>query len=232
VIELRGVGHVYAQGSPWAHRALEAVDLTIATGERVVVVGANGSGKSTLAWAVAGLLEPTEGHVLLDGEPIDLTRGQTAIAFQHARLQLFRATVQSDIRFGSDVPEWAVDEALALVGLDPLLFRNRRVDELSGGEQRRVVLAGAIVRRPRVLVLDEPLAGLDRVGRRQLVELLERMQSTIPISIMAVTHDLSYAHLLGPRAVVLEEGRVAADGPVEQLVARGPVRRANGASRH
>jgi energy-coupling factor transporter ATP-binding protein EcfA2 len=219
VIELRGVGHVYSDGSPWAHRALEGVHLTIATGERLVVVGANGSGKSTLAWAVAGLLEPSEGEVLLDGEPIDLTRGQTAIAFQHARLQLFRATVQSDIRFGTTVPEWAVDEALALVGLDPVSFRNRRVDELSGGEQRRVVLAGAIVRRPRVLVLDEPLAGLDRVGRRQLVELLDRMQSTIPISILSVTHDLAYAHLLGQRAIVLEGGRVAADGPVEQLVA-------------
>jgi energy-coupling factor transport system ATP-binding protein len=220
VIELRHVGHVYAKGTPWAHRALEDVNLTIATDERVVVVGANGSGKSTLAWAVAGLLEPTEGEVRLDGEPIDLTRGQTAIAFQHARLQLFRATVQADIRFGSTVPDWAVDEALTLVGLDPARFRARKVDELSGGEQRRVVLAGAIIRRPRVLVLDEPLAGLDRVGRRQLVELLDRMQSTMPVSIVSVTHDLAYAHLLGRRAIVLDGGRVAADGPVEQLVAR------------
>ncbi len=220
MIELRGVGHVYAEGSPWAHRALEGVDLTIDDGERLVVVGANGSGKSTLAWAIAGLLEPSEGEVLLDGAPIDLALRLTAIAFQHARLQLFRATVQADVRFGSEVPDGAVDDALDLVGLEPALFRNRRVDELSGGEQRRVVLAGAIIRRPRVLVLDEPLAGLDRIGRRQLVELLDRMQTMVRMSIVSVTHDLSYAHLLGRRAIVLAGGRVAADGPVEELVSR------------
>jgi energy-coupling factor transport system ATP-binding protein len=220
VIELRGVGHVYAAGSPWAHRALEGVDLTIDDGERLVVVGSNGSGKSTLAWAIAGLLEPSEGEVLLDGAPIDLARRQTAIAFQHARLQLFRATVQADVRFGTEVTDAAVDDALELVGLEPALFRDRRVDELSGGEQRRAVLAGAIIRRPRVLVLDEPLAGLDRVGRRQLVELLDRMQAMVRMSIVSVTHDLSYAHLLGRRAIVLAGGRVAADGPVDELVSR------------
>jgi energy-coupling factor transport system ATP-binding protein len=218
VIELRNVGHVYAPGSPWAHRALEGIDLTIATGERVVVVGGNGSGKSTLAWAVAGILDPTEGEVLLDDHPIELARGETAIAFQHARLQLFRATVEADIRFGAPVPDWVVDEALTMVGLEPHRFRKRRVDELSGGEQRRVVLAGAIVRRPRVLVFDEPLAGLDRPGRLALVELLGRVQTTTPMTIMSVTHDLAYAHLLGERAIVLERGRVVADGPVTAVV--------------
>jgi energy-coupling factor transport system ATP-binding protein len=218
VIELRGVGHVYAAGSPWAHRALEGIDLDIASGERVVVVGANGSGKSTLAWSIVGLLRPTEGSVLLDGHPVDLTRRETAIAFQHARLQLFRATVASDVRFGTDVAPYRVDEALSFVGLDPDRFRNRRVDELSGGEQRRVVLAGAIVRRPRVLVLDEPLAGLDAPGRRGLVETLERVRTTGPTSIVAVTHDLAYAHLLGARAIVLDRGRVAVDGPVTEAV--------------
>jgi len=218
VIELRGVGHVYSHGSPWAHRALEAVDVTIADGERVVVVGANGSGKSTLAWAITGLLVPSEGGVLLDGHPVDLTRAETAIAFQHARLQLFRSTVAADIRFGSDPPAWMIDDALAMVGLDPARFRTRQVDELSGGEQRRVVLAGAIVRRPRVLVLDEPLAGLDAPGRRTLVDLLGRVQRSNPMAIVSVTHDLAYAHVLGERAVVLERGRVIADGPVADVV--------------
>jgi energy-coupling factor transport system ATP-binding protein len=218
VIELRDVGHVYAAGTPWAHRALQGIDLRIATGERVVVVGANGSGKSTLAWVIAGLLEPSEGRVLLDDHVIDLARAETAIAFQHARLQLFRATVAADIRFGTNVADWVVDEALRLVGLEPARFRNRRVDELSGGEQRRVVLAGAIVRRPRVLVLDEPLAGLDAPGRRSLVELLARVRERGAMSIVSVTHDLAYAHLLGERAVVLEAGHVAADGPVANVV--------------
>jgi energy-coupling factor transporter ATP-binding protein EcfA2 len=222
VIELRRVGHVYAAGTPWAHRALEGVTSTIGTGERVVVVGSNGSGKSTLAWAIAGLLEPTEGSVTLDGQPIDLTRGETAIAFQHARLQLFRATVGADVRFGTEVPPWAVDEALTLVGLDPATFRDRRVDELSGGEQRRVVLAGAIVRRPRVLVLDEPLAGLDAPGRETLVELVRRVRTAVAMSVVSVTHDLAFAHLLGERAIVLDRGRVVEDGPVDDVVRANP----------
>src|SRR5262249_22678178 len=97
VIECTDVGFGYAPGSPWAHRALGGINLRIETGERLVVVGANGSGKSTLAWLLAGVLDPTEGTVRLDGEPIDLSRLQTAISFQHARLQLFRATVAADI---------------------------------------------------------------------------------------------------------------------------------------
>lgn len=219
MIELRGVGHVYAARSPWAQRALEAVDLTIATGEQLVVIGANGSGKSTLAWVLAGVVEPTEGTVLLDGSPIDLTQGKTAISFQHARLQLFRPTVAADVRFGTRLEQPVIDGALALVGLDPDRFRDRKVDELSGGEQRRVALAGAIVRRPRLLVLDEPLAGLDAPGRRTLVELVHRIHGTGGTSVVSVTHDLATAHLLGTRAVVLDRGRVVADGPVDDVVA-------------
>ncbi len=212
------VGFVYASGSPWAQRALDAVNLTIAAGERVVVVGANGSGKSTLAWLLAGVLDPTEGEVLLDGEPIDLTQAKTAISFQHARLQLFRPTVASDIRFGTELPDRAVDDALSLVGLDPASFRDRKVDELSGGEQRRVALAGAIVRRPRVLVLDEPLAGLDPPGRRALIDMLRRVHELASMTIVSVTHDLAYAPLLGDRAVLLERGQVVSDGPVGTVV--------------
>src|SRR5689334_19250696 len=176
MIEVRGVGHVYSAKSPWAHRALEGVSLDLPANEQFVVVGANGSGKTTLAWALAGVLVPTEGTVQLDGHKIDLARGETAISFQHARLQLFRPTVAADVRFGTRYPDNVVDGALELVGLDPARFRNRRVDELSGGEQRRVALAGAVIRRPRLLVLDEPLAGLDTPGRHSLVTLLHRIQ--------------------------------------------------------
>jgi energy-coupling factor transport system ATP-binding protein len=219
VIEVRGLGHVYAHGSPWAHRALEGVDLDFGTGEQIVIVGANGSGKSTLAWALAGVLEPTEGTVLLDGHPIDLARSETAISFQHARLQLFRATVSSDVRYGKDVGDEVVDDALTFVGLDPGTFRDRKVDELSGGEQRRVALAGALIRRPRVLVLDEPLAGLDAPGRRNLVAMLNRLREMGGMTVVSVTHDLAFAHLLATRAVVLHRGHVAADGPVTDVVA-------------
>jgi energy-coupling factor transport system ATP-binding protein len=218
VIRLTHIGHVYANRSPWAHRALADIDLEIATHERLVVVGTNGSGKSTLAWIIAGILEPSEGTITIDDHPVDLTRGETAISFQHARLQLFRPTVGSDVAFGSAATPMLVDRVLALVGLDPDRFRDRRVDELSGGEQRRVALAGALVRGPRVLVLDEPLAGLDAPGRRTLVDALARVHRMSPMSIVSVTHDVAYAHLLGERAVVLRGGRVEVDGPVDDVV--------------
>jgi energy-coupling factor transporter ATP-binding protein EcfA2 len=218
VITLRDVGYVYANRSPWAHRALGGINLAVPTNERLVVVGANGSGKSTLAWLLAGVLEPTEGTIELDGHPIDLARGETAMSFQHARLQLFRPTVASDIRFGTQIPDRVIDEALDLVGLEPARFRNRRVDELSGGEQRRVALAGAMVRRPRVLILDEPLAGLDRPGRQALIDVIERVHATGPVTIVAVTHDLSYARALGTRAIVLDHGVIASEGPVDEVV--------------
>jgi energy-coupling factor transport system ATP-binding protein len=218
VIEVRSLGHVYAAGSPWAHRALEDVNLDLGTGEQIVIVGANGSGKSTLAWALAGVLDPTEGTVHLNGHPIDLAKSETAISFQHARLQLFRATVASDVRYGAKVDDQVVDDALSFVGLDPRTFRDRKVDELSGGEQRRTALAGALIRRPRLLVLDEPLAGLDAPGRRNLVAMLSRLREMGGMTVVSVTHDLAFAHLLATRAVVLRGGRVAADGPVADVV--------------
>ncbi|HMC53211.1 MAG TPA: ATP-binding cassette domain-containing protein [Acidimicrobiales bacterium] len=214
MIRLEDVGHVYAAGTPWARRALSGVDLTIAHAERILVVGPNGSGKSTLAWIVAGLLRPTEGTATLDGRPVDEAPGSTAMTFQHARLQLFRPTVGADVRFGTRLDRVAVDHALEMVGLDPAVFRSRRVDELSGGQQRRVALAGALVRRPRVLVLDEPLAGLDASGRRLLIAVLARLNREAQVATVIVTHDTEDAHRVADRGVVLRAGEVVADDEV------------------
>lgn len=214
MIRLQGVGHVYGAGSPWAQRALSGVELRLDDGERVLVAGANGSGKSTLAWILAGLVAPTEGRAEADGVPLARTRGLVAIAFQHARLQLFRPSVASDVAFGLPAGRDGVDDALRLVGLEPERFRDRRVDELSGGEQRRVALAGLLARRPRVLVLDEPLAGLDPAGRRALVALLDHLHHETGLAVVVVSHDLDEAEALAPRLVVLEGGRVAHDGAV------------------
>jgi energy-coupling factor transport system ATP-binding protein len=231
VIELCDAGYVYAHRSPWAQRALAHVDLTIDDGAHVTVIGANGSGKSTLAWLLAGVLEPTEGAVLLDGRPIDLAEGCTAMSFQHARLQLFRPTVASDVRFGTRLPRGEVDTALEVVGLDPFRFRDRRVDELSGGEQRRVALAGAIARRPRVLVLDEPLAGLDAPGRQTLVDVVRRLRDLGDTTVVSVTHDLTWATALGERAVILRAGCVVDDGSAERVVAAARTATTDGGAR-
>jgi len=213
MIDLRGVGHVYSPASPWAHRALTGVDLHIARGDRFLVVGANGSGKSTLAWILAGLTVPTEGTATIDGRPLAEVRGAAAICFQHVRLQLFRATVGEDIRFGAS-PGADIDTVLSVVGLDPGVFRRRRIDELSGGEQRRVALAGLLVRRPRLLVLDEPFAGLDRPGRRRLVEIISRLPERTGTATVVVSHDLDNAHEFADHVLELRDGRLVREASV------------------
>jgi energy-coupling factor transport system ATP-binding protein len=222
VFVLDGVGHVYSARTPWAHRALGGVNLELDNGDRLIVVGPNGSGKSTLAWILAGLLTPSEGTITIDDEPLRLDDGYTAMAFQHARLQLLRPTVAEDVRFGLDVGDDVVDRALTDVGLEPGRFRTRRIDELSGGEQRRVALAGVLARRPRLLVLDEPLAGLDAPSREALVQVIGRVSGNL-ITIV-VTHDTEDAERIADRALLLGNGKITADGSVADVLASPGVR--------
>jgi energy-coupling factor transport system ATP-binding protein len=206
-LRVRELGYVYANGTPWARRALEGVDLDVDRGEGMVITGDNGSGKSTLAWILAGLSQPTEGEVLLQGQPIVAGTGAVGISFQHARLQLIRPTVLADVAYGAGEDQAVA--ALRSVGLDPVTMGPRRVDELSGGEQRRVALAGLLVRDPVLLVLDEPYAGLDDEARRGLAAILSTLREERDIATVVVSHDLDNAELLGDRLVVLEAGRVA-----------------------
>ncbi len=216
MLVLDGVGHVYSAGTPWAHRALEDVNLELKDGARVIVVGPNGSGKSTLAWILAGLLTPSDGKVTIDDGPLSIDESHTAMAFQHARLQLLKPSVGEDVRFGLDIDDDDVDRVLGDVGLDPDRFRDRRIDELSGGEQRRVALAGVLARRPRILVLDEPLAGLDAPSREALVQVLGRLPAAL--TTIVVTHDTEDAERIADRALVLGGGRITADGTVADVL--------------
>ena len=210
---LRGVGHEYSRRTPWAHRALSDVDLRIDQGEAVLVVGHNGSGKSTLAWVLAGLLQPSEGDARIEGDPITSVVGQVGVAFQHARLQLLRPTVGAEVAAASGASNLATWQALRAVGLDPHDLAPRRVDELSGGQARRVVLAGAIAARPRALVLDEPFAGLDDHGRAELSAALVRLRNERGLTLVCVSHDRDLPAVLVDREVELVDGRVAYDGP-------------------
>ena len=169
VLELAGVGHEYGSGTPWAKAALRNVDLQIREGDGVLIHGGNGSGKSTLAWIMAGLTPPTEGSCLLDGRPVADQVGAVAISF---RLPAYSSCGAPWITRSRPPPvspsnTGRVGSALADVGLDAELAQ-RRVDQLSGGQMRRVVLAGLLSRLPRVLILDEPLAGLDAASQRGL----------------------------------------------------------------
>ena len=176
----------------------------------MLVVGHNGSGKSTLAWIIAGLLHPSEGTVRVDGT--------VGLAFQHARLQLLRPTVLDEVRAAAHVDAIAAHNALVAVGLDPAEFATKRIDELSGGQMRRVVLADALAARPRVILLDEPFAGLDAQGRQELETVLADIHASQGIALVIVAHDRDLPPGLVDRIVELDRGRIVRDDPVEEAV--------------
>ena len=212
VLELNGVCHEYGSGTPWAKRALSDIDFAVHEGDGVLIHGLNGSGKSTLAWIMAGLTVPTSGSCLLDGSPVSDQVGAVAISFQAARLQLMRSHVALEIASSAGFSMYnqaKVTEALHTVGLEPTLAA-RRVDELSGGQMRRVVLAGLLARKPRALILDEPLAGLDAASQRGLLRLLVDLRRREGLTLVVISHDFVGLEELCPRTLHLEDGMLAA----------------------
>ncbi|ULE31984.1 ATP-binding cassette domain-containing protein [Mycobacterium sp. IDR2000157661] len=208
VLELHGVGHEYGSGTPWAATALRDIDFTVHEGDGVLIHGLNGSGKSTLAWIMAGLTAPTSGSCLLDGSPASEQVGAVAISFQAARLQLMRSRVDLEVASAagfSTRDRSRVVDALSSVGLDPALAK-RRIDQLSGGQMRRVVLAGLLERSPRALILDEPLAGLDAASARGLLRLLVDLRRNAGLTVVVISHDFSGLEELCPRTLHLEAG--------------------------
>ncbi|MDR7571144.1 MAG: ATP-binding cassette domain-containing protein, partial [Armatimonadota bacterium] len=195
--------HVYLAGTPLASVALRGVTLSIYRGESVGILGPTGSGKSTLVQIFAGLLRPTGGRVWvggveLGGRGVDRKRirQRIGLVFQYPEHQLFEETVFEDVAFGprnlglgpEEVAE-RVEEALSLVGLAPEKFRHRSPFSLSGGEMRRVAIAGVLAMRPEVLILDEPTAGLDPQGRRALWELVRRLRGERPdLTLVLISH--------------------------------------------
>jgi energy-coupling factor transport system ATP-binding protein len=212
VLRTRGLSHTYAPKSPWAQPALHDVDIAVREADGVLVVGGNGSGKTTLAWALAGLLKPTSGVCELDGKPVTSQVGRVALSFQHARLQLQRSTLLTDVRAASGADQVEAERALALVGLDPERLGPRPVDQLSGGQVRRAALAGLLARRPRVLILDEPLAGLDEEGRDGMIELLFGFRRE-GRTLVVISHDLYGLSEVCPTTIELVGGRVVVAEP-------------------
>ncbi|MFD3592112.1 ABC transporter ATP-binding protein [Nocardia sp. NPDC058640] len=206
VLELADVRHTYNRGTPWEAPALHGVDLSVRQGEALLIVGGNGSGKSTLAWIIAGLIAPSSGRCELRGTAVDKQVGRVALAFQHSRLQLQKQTV------GAEISDWggratgsgAVGQALDAVGLDRRLAA-RSIEELSGGQAKRVVLAAMVASRPQVVVLDEPLAGLDPQGRAEIVELIARLRDS-GLTLVIISHDVAEMSMVCDRTVHLDEG--------------------------
>ncbi|MDT5013735.1 MAG: energy-coupling factor transport system ATP-binding protein [Mycobacterium sp.] len=210
LIEVDGVSHEYASGTPWAKTALRDVSFGVQEGDGLLIHGGNGSGKSTLAWIMAGLTVPTAGSCLLDGRPVSDQVGAVAMSFQAARLQLMRGHVDREIASAggfSPRDRARVEAALATVGLDGSLA-GRRIDQLSGGQMRRVVLAGLLERSPRALILDEPLAGVDAVSQRGMLRMLEDLRRRTGLTIIVISHDFAGLEDLCPRTLHLDDGAV------------------------
>lgn len=244
-LRLRGVDLVHDPGTPWRRPVLTGVDLTIPAGAMVLVTGPNGAGKTTLAWTLAGLISPARGTATLDGAPLRNGRGQVLLAVQHARPALLRATVTEEVQDAAGVGPLTADATLGALGLDPDHYRDRPIDALSGGEQRRVLLAGLLGAGPRALVLDEPLAGLDPRAASALRDALAAARAA-GTTLVVVTHDTSALADLADAELRIDAGRVtgppeivgppradAGDPPVTERRARsgtGAVRTLPGAS--
>ncbi len=232
LIRVEHLTHIYAAGTPLARVALRDVTLSISPGEHVGVVGCTGSGKSTLVQHLAGLLEPIEGHVLLDGvaahQRTSEARGcrrRVGIAFQSPEDQIFQPTVFEEVAFGPrnlglrDVEIASrVRQSLEAVGLDYDAMIKRTPFTLSGGEMRRVALASVLAMQPEVLILDEPTAGLDPGGRRELITYVQAWHAQADQTLVLVSHDLDAVARLVDRVMLLASGNVVADGATRQVL--------------
>ena len=231
ILETRGLTHVYGAGTPFERVALDHVDIQINKGEILGVIGHTGSGKSTLIQHLNGLLQPSEGEVLLDGKSIWDAKGKCAretrfrvgLVFQYPEHQLFESTVIEDVQFGPKN-----------MGLDPLEMEMRSFEalkqvgmgeeyldvsplELSGGQKRRVAIAGVLAMEPDVLILDEPTAGLDPRGRDEIYQLITELHRQRNITVIIVSHSMEDMANFVDRLIVMNEGKVALDGTPGQV---------------
>jgi len=233
VLEVKNLQHIYSVGTPFEHVALEDVSFSVEEGEFIGVIGHTGSGKSTLLQHLNGLLKPTAGCVLLDGKDIwtdkattRASRFKVGLVFQYPEYQLFEETVYKDIAFGprnmglsKEEIDRRVRESAELVGLLPEQLEASPFD-LSGGQKRRVAIAGVIAMEPEVLILDEPTAGLDPEGREEILANIERYRQRKNATIMMVSHSMDDIARLASRLLVMNGAKLAMDGTPREVFGR------------
>lgn len=218
-IKVKNLSYVYSPKTPYEHKALEGITFTIEEGETVGIIGSTGSGKSTLVQHFNALIKLQEGELMVNG--FDLVakkinykalRRDIGMLFQYPEYQLFEDTVAKDVAFGpknfgfkKEEIDFLVKEALTLVGLDYDEVKDKSPFELSGGEKRRVAIAGVIASRPKVLVLDEPTAGLDPVGKREILELIHNLKNTYVKTVIMISHNMDEIAEFTDRVIVLNE---------------------------
>ena len=233
ILEVRNLTHVYSAGTPFEHRAVDDMSFSVQRGEFIGIIGHTGSGKSTLMQHLNGLLKPTSGQVLLDGVDIHSdkkftrqARFRVGLVFQYPEYQLFEETVYKDIAFGPknmglkpEEIDRRVREAAKLAGLTDAQLEVSPFD-LSGGQKRRVAIAGVIAMEPEVLILDEPTAGLDPASRAGILENIETYRKTKNATIMMVSHSMNDVARLTERLLVLSGSKLAMDGTPAQVFTR------------
>lgn len=241
-IVIEHLNYVYMQGGPYETKALNDVSLTINDGEFIGLIGHTGSGKSTLVQHLNGLIMPSSGRVLVDG--LDLAdkntdrraiRRRVGLVFQYPENQLFEETVAKDIAFGPKnlgLDEAEIDRrvrtAMRRVALDYDKIAERSVFELSGGQMRRVAIAGVLAMEPQTLVLDEPCAGLDPRGREEILGLISDLHRESGTTIVMVSHSMDDVAALAERVIVMNHGSVVMDGTPREVFAKGEELRAIG----
>lgn len=230
ILEVRNICYTYSAGTPFEHRALENVSFCLSRGEFLGVIGHTGSGKSTLMQQMNGLLKPTSGQVLLDGTDIwsdkkftRQARFRVGLVFQYPEYQLFEETAYQDIAYGPKnmgLDEKEIDRRVKsvaeLVGISESQLKSSPFD-LSGGQKRRAAIAGVMAMEPEVLILDEPTAGLDPIGRKEILDQIQRYRDTHNAAIVMVSHSMEDVARLTDRLLVLCGSRLVMDGTPAEI---------------
>ena len=230
VIKTEKLTHIYSVGTPFEKVAIEGIDIDIPQGQLLAVIGHTGSGKSTFIQHLNALLQPSSGAVFCQGEDINKdkfsrrdVKWKVGLVFQYPEYQLFEETVYKDIAFGpsnmklsAEEIDQRVREAAAFVGVDEELFEHSPL-ELSGGQKRRIAIAGVIAMRPQVLILDEPTAGLDPRGCQQILENICDYREKTGATVIIVSHSMDDVAKIAQRIVVFHRGKVAMDGSPEEI---------------
>ena len=234
-IEISHLTHTYMKGGPLSRTAINDVNLTIHDGEFVGLIGHTGSGKSTLIMHLNGLIKPTSGKIMVDG--LDLmdkktslreVRKKVGLVFQYPEYQLFEETILQDVMFGpknlglsdEEAAERA-KEALRMVGLTDEAMYEKSPFELSGGQKRRVAIAGVLAMKPTTLILDEPTAGLDPRGREEILSLIKRIHDAGGVTLIMVSHSMTDVARLCSRILVMDHSRLVMDGTPDEVFMNG-----------
>lgn len=243
-LEIKGISHIYNKGLPQEQKALTDITFTVADNDLVAIIGHTGSGKSTLIQVMNGLIKPVSGEVLLNGQDINgselkinVVRQKVGLVFQYPEHQLFEETVYKDVAFGPrnlQLGEEEVDRrvlhALDLVGLNDEAFLHASPFSLSGGEKRRAAIAGVLAMEPQFLILDEPTAGLDPRGRDDIMGAVVKLQKTVGITVILVTHSMEEVAKYAHAVYVLNQGRCILSGTPKEVFAQNEILQSTGLS--